>query len=150
MALCLAFPSFGQSSDTGTGGGSSLPARDSLLVGRWVAIRSHDEAGNFRPESFEVEYRNDGKAIFNRKALYEKFNKQRIRLGYAALSLPDFNRIFPRVTWTSRDNRIVLTFRSSLGTNDLSYHYNITGDTLTTVNESLTGTLSKLVAVRNR
>ena len=128
--------------------GSRLLGRDSLLVGKWVAVLSHDEQGQERAESFEVEYLPNGKTVFNRAALYRKFNRQQVQLGNAPLSLQDFNRLFPRVTWKTEDNRIILTFRSRLGKNDLTYFYQLKGDTLTTVNESLSGTRSKLVAVR--
>lgn len=147
---CLAGIVFAQAMDIGTGGGGIKRVdRDSLLIGRWSAIISHDETGVTRNESFEIEYRPDGKAAFNRAALFTKFNQQRIRHGFNAVSLSEFNRYFPRITWKTENNRIVLTFKSGLGTNDISYFYQITGDTLTTVNESLILTQRKLVAVRN-
>lgn len=147
---CLANTVTAQAMDIGTGGGGIKKYdRDSLLIGRWSAIISHDENGVPQNESFEIEYRPDGKAAFNRAALFAKFNQQRIHQGRNAVSLTEFNRYFPRITWKTDNNRIVLTFKSRLGTNDISYYYRITGDTLTTVNESLILTQRKLVAVRN-
>lgn len=139
-----------QSMETGAeaGAGARLTERDSLLVGKWVAVFSHDEQGLAHPEWFEVEYHSNGKASFNREAIYRKFNRQQVQHGNAPLSMKDFNRLFPRVTWKTVDNQIILTFRSRLGKNDLAYYYQVHGDTLTTVNEVLTGTRSKLVAVR--
>jgi hypothetical protein len=139
-----------QSMDSGAEPGDSAPrsSRDPLLVGKWVAVLSQDEKGLVRSEWFEMEYLSDGKTIFNREALLRKFNHQQDKLGNAHLSLDDFDRLFPRVTWKTADNRIILTFQSRFGKNDLAYHYRLHGDTLTTVNTELSGTLSKMVAVR--
>lgn len=121
---------------------------DSRVVGKWVAILSLDGNGQGQPERFEVEYLADGKARFDREAIYRKFNQRRVQSGYAPLTPKKFNHYFPRVTWKTTDNRIVLTFRSRLGTNELSYVYQVKGDTLTTVNETMMGTRSRLVSVR--
>jgi len=148
---CLANSVFAQAMDIGTGGGGIKKHElDSLLFGRWSAIISHDENGIPRNESFQIEYRQDGKAVFDRTALFRKFNRQRVQHGSDAISIAAFNRYFPRITWKIDNNRIVLTFKSKLGTNDISYFYRIEGDTLTTVNESLVLTQRKLVAVRNQ
>lgn len=125
-----------------------MSERDGRLVGKWVAIFSLSESGESHQEGFEIEYLPDGKARFNREALYRKFNQQLTRRGEPPLSTAQLERYFPRVTWKAADDRVVLTFKSRLGTNDLAYRYSIRGDTLTTINEILAGTRSKLVAVR--
>lgn len=136
--------------DTGSGGeGKALVnERDDRLIGKWVAIFSLNETGEIRPEGFEIEYLPNGKAGFNRQALYMKLNQQLTRQGKPPMSTVQLERYFPRVTWKTDEDRVVLTFKSRLGTNDLAYRYSIHGDTLTTVNETLSGTRSKLVAVR--
>lgn len=136
--------------DTGAeGGGTAVKGeRDNRLFGKWVAIYSLNESGEMHPEGFEIEYLPNGKADFNRQALYMKFNQQLTRRGKPQISTAQLERYFPRVTWKTTDDRVVLTFRSRLGTNELAYRYSIHGDTLTTVNEVLSGTRSKLVAVR--
>ena len=136
--------------DTGSGGGGKATEneRDERLIGKWIAVFSLNESGEKRQEGFEIEYLPNGKAGFNRTALYLKFNQQLTRQGRPPLSTAQLERYFPRVTWKTTDDRVVLTFKSRLGTNELAYRYSIHGDTLTTVNEALTGTRSKLVAVR--
>ena len=106
------------------------------------------ETGEVHREGFEIEYLPNGRTGFNRQALYLKFNQQLTRQGKSPLSIAQLERYFPRVTWKTNGDRVVLTFKSQLGTNDLAYRYSINGDTLTTVNEVLSGTQSKLVAVR--
>lgn len=130
------------------GGGRETTPLDSLLVGKWVAIFSFNATGEACREEFEVEYLPNGKARFNRKNIYRKFNKQQARSGNPPLSASQLDKYFPQITWKTEHDRMILTFRSRLGTNDLAYRYQIRGDTLITVSERLSGTRSKLVAVR--
>lgn len=152
VTLCLlgaGYAASAQYMDTGTsGGGKAVTERDDRLVGKWVAIFSLSATGEVHREGFEIEYLPNGKAGFNRQALYVKFNQQLTRQGKAPLSTAQLERYFPRVTWKTTGDHVVLTFKSRLGTNDLAYRYSIHGDTLTTVNEALSGTQSKLVAIR--
>jgi hypothetical protein len=134
--------------DGGDGRGGAIALHDSLLVGKWKIIESINLAGNKTGDSFEIEYRAGGKTAFNRQALYKKFNQRLVRAGSAPYATADLDRHFPRVTWKTDQDRIILTFKSRFGTNELTYRYEIRGDTLTTVNEVLAGTKSRLVAVR--
>lgn len=139
-----------QSMESGDGPGGSIHVRDSLLVGKWQIIESTSLEGKRNPESFEIEYRPDGKASFNKQAIYRKFNQSIIRSGGIPFAKADLDRHFPKVTWKTDQDRIILTFKSRLGTNELTYHYQINGDTLTTVNAVFAGTRRKQVAVRRQ
>jgi len=147
---CSLGAAYGQSMDGADGRvrGAAVAMHDSLLVGKWKIIESFNRTGARTGESFEIEYCPDGKTAFNRKALYEKFNQRVVSSGSPPQTTRDLDRHFPRVTWKTQQDRIILTFKSRFGINELTYRYQIRGDTLTTVNELFTGTRSKLVAIR--